>query len=127
MHHATGTFDVTLTPDSAAGAAVSGMTIAKTLHGGIEGTSSGRMLSVGSPSSGGAGYVAMERVTGTLDGKAGSFALQHSGTIDRNGQSLSVTVVPGSGTDALAALTGAMTIRIEAGKHLYTFDYAIPG
>ena len=68
----------------------------------------------------------MELVTGKLDGKKGSFALQHSGTMTRGVPQLSVTVVPDSGTDELAGISGRMTIDVSGGKHLYTFDYAIP-
>jgi hypothetical protein len=75
---------------------------------------------------GSGGYVAMERVTGTLKGRTGSFVLQHSGTMTRGAPQLSVTVVPDSGTGQLEGLTGTMTIKIDAGKHSYEFEYALP-
>lgn len=123
---ATGTFDVTLTPASAAEASIGAMAIAKVFHGDLDGTSAGQMLAVRTAVAGSAGYVAMERVTATLAGRHGSFALQHSGTMDKGAQSASVTVVPDSGVDGLAGLTGAMEISIEERKHLYTFRYVLP-
>jgi hypothetical protein len=75
---------------------------------------------------GSAGYVAIERVTGSVDGKQGSFILQHSGTMNAGAQQLSITVVPDSGTDELVGLTGAMTLDIANGVHAYTFTYALP-
>jgi hypothetical protein len=83
------------------------------------------MLAVRTAVDGSAGYVAIERVSGTLDGRRGSFALQHSGTMDRGAASLSVTVIPDSGTDELLGLAGRMQIRIEGGKHFYDFDYTL--
>lgn len=122
---ARGTFDVTLTPATGPDAPVGRMTLAKTFHGDLEATSVGEMLAIRTVE-GSAGYVAMERVTGTLEGRAGSFALQHSGTMDRGTPTLSVTVVPDSGTDALTGLTGTMTIDIEGGEHRYGFRYQLP-
>ncbi len=122
---ATGSFDVTLTPAGTPDAPIGMMTIAKTFHGDLAGTSAGQMLAVRTGVEGSAGYVAMERVTATLAGHTGSFALQHSGTMDKGAQSLSVTVVPDSGTEALAGLTGSMDIRIEGGKHHYSFRYSL--
>jgi hypothetical protein len=101
------------------------LSIDKRFHGELDGTSTGTMLSAGTAVAGSAGYVAIERVTGTLCGKRGSFALQHSGTMNRGAPSLSVTVVPDSGTDELAGLRGSMQIIIEKGKHSYDFDYEI--
>jgi hypothetical protein len=75
----------------------------------------------------GAGYVALELVTGTLDGRQGSFVLQHSGTMEGSAMSLSVTVVPGSGTGQLAGLAGTFTIIIEGKQHSYEFDYTLKG
>lgn len=126
MADAIGTFDVQLTPTSAPDAAVGTMAIAKTFHGDLAGTSEGQMLAVRSAVAGSAGYVAMERVTATLGGKHGSFALQHSGSMDRGEKSLSVTVVPDSGTDDLVGLTGSMGIEIEDGRHLYRLRYSLP-
>jgi hypothetical protein len=123
---ATGDFDVQLTPNSAADAAVGGMAISKTFRGDLDGVSAGQMLAVRTAVNGSAGYVAMERVTASLGGRNGSFALQHSGTMNKGEPSLSVTVVPDSGTGDLAGLSGAMTIKIENGKHFYSFEYSLP-
>jgi len=124
-----GEFEVKLTPQSLAEAkADSGlarMSIAKQFHGELEATSQGEMLSAMSAVQGSAGYVAMERVTGQLSGRQGSFVLQHSATMNRGVPSLSIAVVPDSGTDQLSGLTGTMGIRIEGGKHFYDFDYAL--
>lgn len=125
-HSATGTFDVKLVPLTAPDAPVGAMSIAKTFHGDLEATSAGQMLAVRTPVDGSAGYVAMERVTGTLGGRHGSFALQHSGTMTRGAPSLEVTVVPDSGTDGLAGLTGRLSIDISGGQHHYTLRYALP-
>ena len=124
---ATGTFDVKLAPMGEAGAAVAGMSIDKTFHGDLTGTSVGQMLAVRTPVENSAGYVAMERVTGSLGGRTGSFALQHSGSMDKGTQSLSVTVVPDSGTEGLQGLTGTMDIKVDGGRHDYTFRYSLPG
>lgn len=121
---ANGTFDVTLTPEG--DTPVSTMSISKTFHGDLDGSSTGRMLAVRTPVAGSAGYVAMERVTATLAGRRGSFALQHSGVMDKGAQSLSIAVVPDSGTDGLTGITGTLDIRIDAGQHFYTFHYALP-
>jgi hypothetical protein len=126
---ASGTFEVKMTPqtpdDKSAGAAVGRYSLAKEFHGGLEGTSKGEMLAVGTAIEGSAGYVAMEQVTATLDGRTGTFALQHTGTMTRGEPQLSVTVVPDSGTAQLSGLSGTMTINIVDGKHLYEFDYSI--
>ena len=102
------------------------MSIDKQFHGDLEGTSKGYMLSsAATVVKGSGGYVAMERVTGTLKGRHGSFVLQHSGTMTRGVPQLSVTVVPDSGTAELTGLSGTMTIKIDAGKHSYEFDYTL--
>ena len=129
--HASGTFDVKLTPQPAAedgaDAGLGRMSIDKQFRGDLEGTSKGFMLSsAATVVKGSGGYVAMERVTGTLKGRAGSFVLQHSGTMTRGTPQLSVTVVPDSGTAQLAGLTGTMTIKIDNGKHSYEFGYTPP-
>ncbi len=123
---ATGAFDVTLTPTGPADAAVSSMTFDKTFHGGLEATSVGQMLAVRNPANGSAGYVAMERVTGTLAGRHGSFALQQSGWMTRDGESLSVSIVPGSATGDLAGLSGTMEIAVRGGRHEYGLHYSLP-
>ncbi len=121
---AQGTFDVKLTPVSEADAAVGRLVLAKTFNGDLEATSVGEMLAIRTVE-GSAGYVAMERVTGTLGGRRGSFALQHSGTMNRGNPALSVAVVPDSGTEELAGLSGSMTIETEDG-HRYAFRYLLP-
>ncbi len=124
MKHATGTFDVKLTPQP--DEVIARMTIDKQFRGDLEGTSEGQMLAFMTAIQGSAGYVAMERVTGTLGGRRGSFVLQHNGTMDRGTPSLSVTVVPDSGTEELAGLTGTMNIIIDGGKHSWELDYELP-
>jgi hypothetical protein len=85
------------------------------------------MLSVLDKTIGSGGYVAMERVTGTLEGKAGSFVLQHNATMNRGAPQLNIIVVPDSGTGGLTSISGSMKIRVEAGgKHFYDFDYTLP-
>jgi Protein of unknown function (DUF3224) len=127
-HHATGTFDVKmgpLDPYIKDDTSIGHFSIDKQFHGALEGTSKGEMLSAGSANSSG-GYVAIEKVTGTLDGRSGSFVLQHNATMDRGTPQLSITVVPGSGTGALSGITGRLDIIIESGKHSYVFDYVLP-
>lgn len=127
--HATGTFDVQLTPqatDSADGSTLGRMSIAKQFHGDLEGSSEGEMLTATTNVDGSAGYVAIERVTGTLHGRRGTFVLQHSGTMARGSQHLSITVVPDSGTDELLGIVGTMGITIADGAHSYDFQYSLP-
>lgn len=127
---ATGTFKVKMAPqtdDKVGDPTVGRMSLDKSFSGVIEGTSKGQMLAVRSEVEGSAGYVAMERVTGTLDGKKGTFALQHTGTMNRGNPSLNITVVPDSGTGELTGLSGKMTIKIEDEKHFYDFEYTLPG
>ena len=102
------------------------MTIEKQIHGDLEATSKGQMLTAGTDVKGSAGYVAIERVTGALQGRTGSFVLQHTGTMTRGAFQLTITVVPDSGTGQLAGLTGTMNIIIADGKHSYDFDYTLP-
>jgi len=125
--HARGTFTVDmkpLTPSPAEG--ISRFSINKEIHGDLEATSKGEMFSGGDPKSGIAGYVAIEVVTGTLAGKHGSFALQHSATMDQNGPKMTILVVPGSGTGELKGIAGAFTIQIEKGQHSYDLEYTLP-
>jgi hypothetical protein len=127
--HASGMFDVKLTPQAGedGDAGLGRMSIDKQFHGDLEGTSRGFMVSsAATVVKGSGGYVAMERVTGTLKGRAGSFVLQHSGTMTRGTPQLSVTVVPDSGAGQLEGLAGTLTIKIDAGKHSYEFDYTLP-
>ena len=130
---AKGPFDVKLNPqplaieDDGEGAARGRMSLDKRFHGDLDATSKGEMLTAMSGTQGSAGYVAIEKVTGTLGGRAGTFALQHSATMTRGAPDLRIVVVPDSGTGALAGLTGTMKIVIaEGGKHFYEFEYALP-
>jgi hypothetical protein len=129
MCHVVGTFDVTMKPETlsevAAASGLGRMSLQKTFHGQLEAASVGEFLSAMSSVKGSAGYVAMERVTGTLDGMAGSFVLQHSGTMTRGEPELKVTVVPDSGTDQLAGLRGSMKIDIIDRVHHYEFSYSL--
>lgn len=124
-----GEFDVKMLPqaaDAALGEAIGRLGLDKRFHGALEATSKGQMLAFRSAVEGSAGYVAMEQVDGTLGGKAGTFVLQHSGTMTRGAQHLVLTVVPDSGTGELAGLAGSMGIEISGGKHYYTFEYSLP-
>lgn len=126
MKRATGTFDVKLTPQSADQNTLLGrMTIDKQFHGDLAGASKGEMLTAGTGVKESAGYVAIERVSGKLHGLAGTFILQHTGTMNRGQPSLSVSVVPDSGTGELEGLSGTMTIDLGGGKHAYVFDYTV--
>jgi hypothetical protein len=126
---AAGTFEVSLTPqapdDLGAHASLGRMTLDKRFHGDLEATSKGQMLTAGTSVKGSAGYVAIERVAGTLHGRTGTFILQHSGTLARGAAQQHVAVVPDSATDQLAGLAGVMTIVIAEGKHSYEFDYTL--
>ena len=128
--HAKGTFEVKVTPQTPDGkfedATMGRMTLDKQFHGDLEATSKGQMLTAMSEVKGSGAYVAVERVTGTLNGRGGSFMLQHSGTMTHGVPQLSVTVVPDSGTGQLVGLTGKMEIIITNGKHSYDFEYTLP-
>ncbi|MEO8023438.1 DUF3224 domain-containing protein [Polaromonas sp.] len=127
--HATGTFEVKLLPqplsNTEAGPLMGRLSISKIFSGDLQATSQGEMLSAGTAVKGSAGYVAMECVTGTLQGRSGSFVLQHSGTMNRGAPQLTVSVVPDSGTGELAGITGTLSIQIADGKHSYAMDYEI--
>lgn len=126
-HHASGTFEIKLQPlPQAPAEGLTRMSFEKQIHGGIEGSSKGEMVSAGDPKAGEAGYVAMEMVTGKLDGKSGSFALQQIGLMDKNGLTLQIVVSPGSGTGELKGLAGKFDIKIAGGQHSYTFEYTLP-
>ncbi len=128
MAHASGSFDVKLTPqaqDAAEGSPIGRLLIEKQFHGDIEATSKGQMLAFGTATEGSAGYVAIEQASGTLGGRSGGFVLQHNGTMARGTGQLIITVVPDSGTGELVGLTGEMTINIVDGKHLYEFEYTL--
>ncbi len=127
-NRAKGTFDVKVIPqavDAAAGGPFSRLFLDKQFHGDLEATSKGQMLGAGTAVEGSAGYVALELVNGTLSGRRGSFILQHNGTMKKGVPSMSVTVVPDSGTDQLAGLAGRMTIVIADGRHSYELEYTL--
>jgi hypothetical protein len=129
-HHAAGTFDVKLTPLDPAFKAddnsIGRFSLDKQFHGALEATGKGEMLSGGGTIKGSGGYVAIERVTGTLDGRTGSFILQHNGTMQNGVFHLNVIVIPDSGTAQLTGLQGSMEIIIKDGKHSYDFSYTLP-
>lgn len=119
-----GAFDVTMTPIAGHPAQFS---LAKSYSGPLEGTATGTMLTAVTPVAGSAAYVAVETFDGTLEGKRGTFQLVHRAIMDRGAQSLSIAVLPDSGTGALKALTGDMAIEIDdAGGHFYVFNYRLP-
>ncbi|MBX9615774.1 MAG: DUF3224 domain-containing protein [Caulobacteraceae bacterium] len=130
MHHANGTFTVTMTPADPevveAGLGLSRYTLAKTFEGGLSGTGTGQILA-GGVSAGTQTYIALERVVGTLDGREGAFLLAHRGDMSPDGFSLSITVVPNSGTGALTGLTGDFALTITGGIHHYDLAYSLPG
>ena len=127
--HALGRFEVKLAPltmaDPAAGATLGRMSIDKRFEGDLEATSRGEMLTAGTGVKGSAVYVAIERVSGSLRGRRGTFTLHHTGIMSRGAPQLTVNVVPDSGTDDLAGLTGTMSITIEGREHSYDFEYTL--
>jgi len=130
LHHATGTFEVKIAPLDPAFKAednsIGRFSLDKQFHGALEATSKGEMLTGMGTVKGSGGYVAIERVTGTLDGHAGTFILQHNGTMQNGVYNLNVIVVPDSGTNQLTGLQGSMTIIIKEGKHSYDLSYTLP-
>ena len=126
---ARGAFDVKLTPQPSdrqpEDPTLGRMWLDKEFHGDLEATSRGQMLTAMTDVKGSAGYVAIERVSGTLRGRAGSFVLQHTGTMTRGTPGLTISVVPDSGTGELTGLSGRMTIIITDGKHSYELEYAV--
>ncbi len=127
---AVGSFEVKLVQESqgekAEGPALARFSFDKQFHGDLEASGKGEMLAAGPDAKGSGAYVAIERVTGTLGGRAGSFVLQHSGTLTRGATELSITVVPDSGTGQLEGLTGKLIVIINNGKHTYEFNYSLP-
>jgi hypothetical protein len=127
--HASGTFDVKMTAQPAEAnvgdASIGRMALDKRYHGELDATGVGQMLATGTAVPGSAGYVAMERVRGTLGGRRGAFNLQHNGSMQRGAPSLSVSVIADSGTDELAGLAGTLEIVIKDGKHYYEFEYTL--
>jgi hypothetical protein len=126
---ASGTFEVKLSPQSAddpgEGAPRGRLTIEKQFRGDLDASGKGEMLTAGAIEKGSAGYVAIERVSGSLHGRNGTFALQHHGTMTRGVPRLSIIVVPDSGTGELAGLAGEMTIDLDGGTHSYGFEYTL--
>ena len=131
QEQAKGSFDVARTPqeslDAGDGAQIGHVRFDKRFHGALDATGVVHMLAVGTDVPGSAAYVAIERIAGTLDGRRGSFLTQHSGTLDRGRATLTLTVVPDSGTGELAGLRGRMAIDIVDGAHFYAFDYELGG
>ena len=125
---AVGTFKVTMTPRPPGDGpvALGRFLLAKTFEGTLTGTSAGEMLSAGNPAAGSAGYVALEWVEAAIDERRGSFALQHTGTMDAGTHSLSITVVPGSGSGGFAGISGRLELVIADGVHHYTLHYQLP-
>jgi hypothetical protein len=131
MHHVSGSFEVKIEPQKADNppareSELGRMSIDKQFQGELAAASKGEMLSFMNREAGSGGYVALERVTGTLSGRSGSFVLEHTATMDRGAPMLNIMVVPGSGTGELKGISGTMKIRIESGKHFYDFDYTLP-
>ena len=126
--HATGPFDVKVVPqdDKSEDPLFGRMMIDKQYHGDLEGTGKGQMLTAGTSVKGSGAYVAIEKVTGSVKGRSGSFALQHSGTMTQGAPQLTITVVPDSGTGELKGIRGKMGINIADGKHSYDFEYTLP-
>ena len=121
-----GEFEVTLTPREGAAEALGRMSIEKRYRGALEASALGEMLTAGTTHPGSGGYVAVERVDGELEGRSGTFVLQHSATMTRGTPQLSIGVVPDSGTGELAGIVGRMSIEITGGKHFYVFEYTVP-
>ena len=127
---AKGSFTVEMKPQveaaSVEGVNLGRMSLDKRFEGDLTATGKGEMLTALTPIRGSAGYVAIERVTGTLHGRSGSFVFQHAGTMDQGAQQLSITVVPDSGTGALVGIVGTFKLTIIDGKHFYEFEYSLP-
>lgn len=130
MNTAQGTFDITMSPQAMAvtqeHSRLARYSLEKTYHGDLAATSTGEMLAAGSSEKTSAGYVAVEEVHGALMGRRGSFTLQHSGTMNRGAPTLSVSIVPDSGTDELTGLAGSLTIINEGKQHRYVLEYSLP-
>ena len=127
VKHAKGSFDVTLTPqETTDGAPVARMLLYKEFHGDLEAIAHGEMLAAHEPLTGAGVYVAIDRVAGTLHGKAGSFIIAHRGIRNSAGQQLEIVIVPGSGTGQLAGITGTVGIEIVDKEHFYSVDYELP-
>jgi hypothetical protein len=131
MKHASGSFEVNVQPLSNAEVSSDALfgrfLLTKKFSGDLVAEARGQMLSAGTATQGSAGYVAIDQVTGTLEGRTGSFVLQHSGTMNRGAPGLSITVVPDSGSGELVGLSGTLKINIVDKKHFYEFEYSLPG
>lgn len=132
-HHATGSFEVSMTPEAqdhgpAGGVPTSRLGLSKTVSGGLEGTATGTMIAAGAPKPGAAAsYVAMDQFDGKIGDRSGGFVLVHRGTMTKaGGADLQVIVAPDSGTGGMEGISGTLTIRIEGGKHYYDFSYELP-
>ncbi|KQV60639.1 hypothetical protein ASC95_04145 [Pelomonas sp. Root1217] len=128
MATVSGEFTVGMTAQAAEAAspALGRMVLDKQYRGALEARGAGQMLATHGSVAGSAAYVALETVTGSLQGREGSFALVHHGLMERGKPSLAITVVPDSGTGALAGLAGRMNIRVEGHQHFYDFDFTLP-
>jgi hypothetical protein len=127
MPTAKGPFDVTVTPQEVPpDAPVARMLLYKEFHGELEAVARGEMLAASEALTGAAVYVAIDRVTGTLHDRSGSFLIAHRGTMNADGQKLEIIIVPGSGTGQLTGITGTLGIRIEEKKHFYDVEYELP-
>lgn len=129
MHYAKGPFDVSTKPidqDKADGSTLGRFSLDKTYHGALDATGEGEMLTVGTEVPGSAAYVATERVVGTLDGKVGSFALVHRGSMRGEERNMTIDIVPDSGSGALKGITGRLIITVVEGKHQYELEYTLP-
>ena len=125
-NHAKGSFDVKITPqESAADAPVARMLLYKEFHGALEAIAHGEMMAAHEPLTGAGVYVAIDRVTGTLDGRSGSFLIAHRGIRNADGQSLDIVIVPGSGTGQFAGITGTVGIEIVGKEHFYSVEYEL--
>jgi hypothetical protein len=127
-HHAKGTFDVKITPNGTqqGDPGLSKLTVEKTFHGDLEGTSRGEMLTGDSDRKDSGVYVLIERVTGTLNGRKGTFILHHNGVMTRGTPQLSILIAPDSGTGKLVGISGRFNLDIKDGKHLYDLEYTLP-
>ena len=129
-HIAKGSFNVQIQPQgepaAADGVTLGRMSLDKTFEGDFSGTGRGEMLSAMTAVKGSAGYVAIERVSGSLNGRRGSFVMQHTGTMTRGAPQLAITIVPDSGTGELTGIAGVFKLDITGGKHLYTIEYTLP-
>ncbi|MEP3518198.1 DUF3224 domain-containing protein [Parasphingorhabdus sp.] len=126
MHHGSGAFEVDVKPVSGEGESPARMALNKTFTGDLTGTSTGQMMAGGNEATGARVYVALETITGSLNGKQGSFIVTHRGTMTKDSQDLSIVIVPDSGTDELSGISGTMDIQNVEGKHSYTIDYSLP-